>query len=122
MIIATLAWYAALMVFARTANPVGGIIMLVLAGFAQSFAMVTLAVLLLRTTSAAYRGRVMGVRMLVIYSLPIGLPVAGALIDLLGFHTTATLYACVGLVSTLVILVHWRRALWPAAAPANARQ
>ncbi len=83
--------------------------------------MVALAVMLLRTTSAAFRGRVMGVRMLAIYSLPIGLPVAGALIDLVGFHSTATLYACVGLMCTLIIAFNWRSELWPAEAPANAR-
>jgi predicted MFS family arabinose efflux permease len=64
----------------------------------------------------------MGVRMLVIYSLPIGLPVAGALIDLVGFHATATLYACLGLLCTVLIALHWRSELWPAEAPANARQ
>lgn len=121
MIIATLAWYAALLVFARVAQPLGGVAMLLLAGFAQSFCMVTLAVMLLRTTSAAFRGRVMGVRMLAIYSLGVGLPVAGALIDLVGFHATATLYACVGLTCTLIIAINWRGELWPAEAPANAR-
>ena len=121
MIIATLVWYAALLAFARVTNPFGGWLTLLLAGFAQSFCMVTLAVMLLRTTSAKFRGRVMGVRMLAIYSLPIGLPMAGALIDLVGFQTTATLYACVGLLCTLFIAFNWRSDLWPAEAPANAR-
>jgi predicted MFS family arabinose efflux permease len=121
MIIATLAWYVALLMFARVAHPFGGVVVLMLAGFAQSFCMVALAVMLLRTTSAAFRGRVMGVRMLAIYSLPIGLPAAGALIDLVGFHSTATLYACVGLMCTLIIAFNWRSELWPAEAPANAR-
>src|SRR5262245_22037794 len=122
MILATLAWYVALLVFVRVTNPLGGVVMLMLAGFAQSFCMVTLAVLLMRTTSAPFRGRVMGVRMLVIYGLPLGLPVAGALIDLVGFHATATLYASVGLACTLIIALNWRSELWPAEAPANARQ
>jgi predicted MFS family arabinose efflux permease len=121
MIIATLAWYVALLMFARVVHPFGGVAMLMLAGFAQSFCMVTLAVMLLRTTSAEFRGRVMGVRMLAIYSLSIGLPVAGALIDLVGFHATATLYACVGLLCTLIIAFNWRSELWPAEAPANTR-
>jgi predicted MFS family arabinose efflux permease len=122
MIIATVAWYIALLLFARSAHPFGGVVMLMLAGFAQSFCMVTLAVMLLRTTSAEFRGRVMGVRMLAIYGLAVGLPVAGALIDLLGFHATATLYACVGLMCTLIIAFNWRSELWPAEAPANAHR
>jgi MFS family permease len=95
--------------------------MLVLAGFAQSFCMVTLAVLLLRTTSAKFRGRVMGVRMLAIYSMAVGLALAGALIERVGFHSTATLYACAGLLCTLIIAFNWRSELWLAEAPANAR-
>src|SRR5262245_597243 len=114
MIIATVAWYIALLLVARIGHPFGGLVMLMLAGLAQSFCMVTLAVLLLRTTSARFRGRVMGVRMLAIYSLAVGLPVAGALIDLVGFHATATLYACVGLMFTLMIAFNWRSELWPA--------
>jgi len=122
MILATLAWYVALLVFVRVTHPFAGVVMLMLAGFAQSFCMVTLAVLLMRTTSTPFRGRVMGVRMLVIYGLPLGLPVAGALIDLVGFHATATLYASVGLACTLIIALNWRSELWPAEASANARQ
>ena len=121
MIVATFAWYVALLLFAQVANARGGVVMLVLAGFAQSFCMVTLAVLLLRTTSAEFRGRVMGVRMLAIYSLAIGLALAGALVERVGFHSTATLYAGVGLLCTLVIAFNWRSELWLAEAPANAR-
>jgi predicted MFS family arabinose efflux permease len=121
MIVAALAWYVALLLFAQVANAGGGVVMLVLAGFAQSFCMVTLAVLLLRTTSAKFRGRVMGVRMLAIYSMAVGLALAGALIERVGFHSTATLYACAGLLCTLIIAFNWRSELWLAEAPANAR-
>ena len=48
--------------------------------------MISLAVILMRTASEHFRGRVMGVRMLVIYSLPIGLLAAGSLIDEIGFR------------------------------------
>jgi SNF family Na+-dependent transporter len=101
-----------LLVFAQMREFYSGFAMLMLAGFAQSFCMVTLTVLLLRNTAEAFRGRVMGVRMLAIYSLPLGLIASGALIDLVGFHATATLYACIGLLFTLVIAVRWRADLW----------
>ena len=71
--------------------------------------------------AGAYRGRVMGMRMLAIYGLPIGLLSAGALIERIGFAQTATLYCSVGILLTLVIALHWRTALWPLHAPANAR-
>ena len=81
MILAALAWYTMLLLFAQMPGPYGAVVMLALAGFVQSLCMVTLAVLLLRVTADKFRGRVMGVRMLAIYSLPLGLLAAGVLID-----------------------------------------
>jgi predicted MFS family arabinose efflux permease len=121
MIVFTLAWFALLLVFAQMRSPSGGIAVLALAGFAQSFSLVPLSVMLLRTSSEPFRGRVMGVRMLAIYSLPFGLLVAGALIERIGFGATATLYAVIGLIFTAVIAVRWRADLWRRDAPANAR-
>ena len=62
----------------------------------------------------------MGVRMMAIYSLPVGLLAAGALIERIGFAATATLYAAVGLIFTIVIALRWREHLWHAAQPAPA--
>lgn len=121
MIVSGLVWYAVLAVFAQMERPYGGIVTLMLAGCAQSVCMVTLAVLVLRITAVKFRGRVMGVRMLVIYSLPFGLFAAGALIGRIGFSATATLYAIVGLLLTLVIAVRWRAELWHADTRANPR-
>jgi hypothetical protein len=86
--------------------------MLMLCGFFQSLTMVCHTVILLSTSSQKYRGRIMGVRMLAIYSLPIGLLAAGALIGLIGFRATASLYAVVGLTFTILIAVKWRESLW----------
>ena len=86
----------------------------------QSLAMVSLTVILVRESGQRFRGRVMGVRMLAIYSLPVGLLIAGALIERIGFAATATLYAAVGLVFTIIIALRWREHLWPAAQPAPA--
>ena len=54
----------------------------------------------------------MGVRMMAIYSLPLGLLAAGALIDRIGFRAMASLYAVVGLVFTLIIALRWPTVLW----------
>jgi hypothetical protein len=83
--------------------------------------MITLAVLLLRIASVRFRGRIMGVRMMAIYGMPVGLLIAGVMIDLIGFSATATLYAALGLLFTVVIAVRWRAELWRADTPANAR-
>ena len=83
--------------------------------------MISLAVILMRAASEHFRGRVMGVRMMVIYGLPIGLLAAGSLIDEIGFAATGTLYAAAGLALMLAVILHWRADLWHAHAPANAR-
>jgi MFS family permease len=118
---ATLAWYALLLVFvAIKALPVA-MACLVLAGIAQSLSMISAAVILMRTASAHLRGRVMGLRMMVIYGLPLGLLAAGSLIDLIGYSATGALYAVSGFLSMALIALYWRADLWSAHAPANAR-
>jgi hypothetical protein len=76
--------------------------------------MVCHTVILLSASDQRYRGRIMGVRMMAIYSLPLGLLVAGGLINLIGYRTTASLYAVVGFVFTVLIAVRWRASLWQA--------
>ena len=121
MIGATVMWYAMLLVFAQVQTVPAAIACLMLAGFSQSLTMISIAVILMRTASEHFRGRVMGVRMMVIYGLPLGLLAAGSLIDLIGFAATGTLYAALGLVLILAIVLHWRADLWHVHAPANAR-
>jgi MFS family permease len=91
-----------------------GIAILILCGIAQSLTMVSHTVILLRAASPRYRGRVMGVRMMAIYSLPLGLLAAGVLIGWIGFRATASLYAVIGLLFTILIAVRWRASLWQA--------
>jgi hypothetical protein len=81
-------------------------------GVAQSLTMVCHAVILLRATAPRFRGRVLGVRMLAIYSLPLGLLAAGALIGQIGYHATVSLYAVTGFIFTAVIALRWRQHLW----------
>jgi MFS family permease len=121
MVGATVMWYAALLVFAQIQTMPAAIACLMLAGFAQSLTMISIAVILMRTASEHFRGRVMGVRMLAIYSLPLGLLAAGGLIDEIGFAAMATLYAVAGLALMLAIALHWRADLWHLNAPANAK-
>ena len=121
MIGATVIWYAMLLVFANVRSMPAAIACLLLVGFSQSLCMISIAVILMRTASEHFRGRGMGVRMLVIYGLPLGLLAAGALIDEVGFTATATLYAAAGLALMLAVALRWRTDLWHVHAPANAR-
>jgi MFS family permease len=112
MIVAAVIWHGLVLVFAQMETLWSGIVMLMLCGFAQSLTMVCHTVILLSASSRRYRGRIMGVRMLAIYSLPLGLLAAGLLIGLIGFRATASLYAVVGLAFTVLIAVKWRASLW----------
>lgn len=108
------AWYAMLLVFAQMQSLATGMLVLFATGFVQSLSMVPLTVLLLRTAGDRFRGRVMGVRMMAIYSLPLGLLGAGVLIGEIGFRATATLYAAFGLACIALIALRWRTPLFKA--------
>ena len=121
MIACTLVWLSLNLVFSWLTTPLLGEIVLFGAGLFQSFCMIPMSVILLRVTNPALRGRVMGVRMLAVYGLPLGLLLSGPLVEWGGFAMTGTLYSVLGIVFTLVIAVWWRADLWDRAAPVNAR-
>ncbi len=121
MVVFAIAWYVLLLVFAHMPGPSAGRVALVLAGFVQSLSLVPMSVLLLNSAGERFRGRVMGVRMLAIYGVPLGLLAAGGLIDQFGFTLTASIYCIIGAALTLMIALRWRADLWPLEAPANAR-
>ena len=121
MLAAAITWYLALIGFVL-ADSVGlAMALLLVAGISQSLSMVTLAIMLIRTSDERFRGRIMGVRMLAIYTLPIGLLAAGWLIPQIGYRATALGLVIAGLLLTLEIAVSWRRDLIRADAAANAR-
>jgi MFS family permease len=111
-LIATGAWYVVLLGFGQVGRLGPGLATLLLAGFAQNVAMIALAATLLSASGASYRGRVMGVRMLAVYGLPVGLLGAGVLIDRIGYPSTITVAALLGLVFTVLIGVRWRASIW----------
>jgi MFS family permease len=120
MVVSALIWYLTLLAFAQMPTALGGTMILIIAGFFQSLSLVPLSVILLRTSDVSLRGRVMGVRMLAIYGLPVGLLTAGALIERIGFYTTLMAYGLIGVVCVSAIAIYWRADIWPAQARANA--
>ena len=104
-------WYAILLAFGHLQTFGAGVVALLSAGFVQNLAMVSMAATLLSSAGAEFRGRVMGVRTLAVYGLPIGLMAAGFLIERIGYPATITASAAVGLACTLLLGAR-RRALW----------
>jgi hypothetical protein len=113
-------WFAALLLFGQTTTLAAGVPLLVATGFVQSFCLTPLAAVMLRSSDGSMRGRVMGVRMLAIWGLPLGLLASGPLIAAIGYPATTALYAGLGLAATLAIGYRWREALWSRSAAANA--
>lgn len=114
-------WFAATLLFGQTTSLGSGLALLFAAGIVQSFCLTPLAAVMLRAAGEAMRGRVMGVRMLAIWGLPLGLLAAGPSIAHLGYRATSLLYCGLGLAATIAIAIHWREALWRPRAPSNAR-
>jgi sugar phosphate permease len=113
-------WFAVDVLFAFSTHLGVGMALLWVAGLAQSLSMTPLAAVMLRATEPAYRGRVMGMRMLAIWGLPLGLLLSGPLIDRWGYAATAGMYSALGLLLTGAMAVYWRAYIWDAKAPANA--
>jgi len=114
-------WHLLILVLAQFDDAWVGAALLFAVGFVQSLVMVPMSVVMVRSSDPQVRGRVMGLRMLVVYSLPVGLLISGPLIEHFGYRVTASLFCIIGLVFTLLIAGYWRTHLWNAEAPANAR-
>jgi MFS family permease len=112
MLLTVLAWYLLLLVFGHMQSKTSGAAMLLVIGLAQSFAMVTMAVTLLAMVPQQFRARVMGVRMLAVYGLPVGLLASGVFVRWLGYPGAVTLYALIGIAILLAIALRWRATLW----------
>ena len=121
MVLTAATWYLSLLGFALPITVPVAMALLLGAGMAQSLSMVTLSIILLRTSDERFRGRVMGARMLAIYTLPLGLLAAGWLIPAVGYQVMVGLYVALGLLLLAVIVGVWRHELWPSNARANIR-
>jgi hypothetical protein len=108
----TVLWYLLLAGFGHVQSMTLGRLVLFAAGFVQSIAMISMTATLLTAAGEGFRARVMGVRMLAVYGLPLGLLAAGALIERIGYPLTVAGLAAAGLVFTALIAVRWRAAMW----------
>jgi MFS family permease len=111
-LLGTAVWYGLLLGFGHLENLTAGLVTLFLAGFVQNVAMIAMTAVLLAAAGEGFRGRVMGVRMLAVYGLPLGLIGAGFLIDRIGYPSTITIAAALGLLCTGLIGLRWRASMW----------
>ena len=120
MLLSSALWFVSILVFGQVRSAGAGVAILFLVGFVQSFCMTPIAAVMLRASSEEMRGRVMGIRMLAIWGLPLGLVASGPIIAGVGFAATTLIYGGLGLAATIVIGYRWQQALWQKTAAANA--
>jgi hypothetical protein len=121
MLLTGAAWFVANLLFGQT-NSIGvALALLFFSGVAQSFCIVPIETVLLRGSSEEMRGRVMGLRVLAVWGLPLGLLASGPIIARIGFPAMALLYGGLALAATFTIAWRWHGALWDHAARANYR-
>lgn len=121
MLIFGAAWLAMLLLFAQTGSTAQGIPLLIAAGVMQTMGLIPINALLLRATDERFRGRVMGIRMMVIYGNLPGLLLSGPLIAQFGYAAVASAYSLFGIAVILWIGSHWRTHLWQGESAANRR-
>jgi MFS family permease len=121
MILFNIGWYIMLALLWHTTGPGIGIPVLVLTGLVQCLGLVPSTATLLRNADEAYRGRVMGIRMLALYTNVPGLLISGPLIATLGHPNFAMVYCSVGILCLLLIVMRYKDHLWRLDAPANRR-
>jgi hypothetical protein len=120
MLVSGAFWFVAILLFGQIQSVGVGLVLLFVTGFVQSFCLTPLAAVMLRASSEEMRSRVMGIRMLAIWGLPLGLVAAGPVIAGIGYAATTLIYAGIGLAATILIGHRWRSALWHRSAAANA--
>src|SRR5262249_58888641 len=104
----TAIWYGLVLVFGHLTSFALGWMTLLVAGFVQSVAMISMTATIIAASGEGFRARVMGVRTLAVYGMPVGLMASGVLIERIGYPLTITVLATVGLLFTALIGIRWR--------------
>ena len=119
MLWSTTAWFVAMLLYGQTRSLPIGLSLLFVSGFLQTFCLLPVTAVMLRASSEDMRGRVIGMRMLAIWGIPLGLLAAGPIIASIGYAACTAVFSGLGLAATVAMGYRWRRALWHPSAAAN---
>ena len=108
MVLGAVVWHLGILVLSQTSWFGAALAILALSGLAQALSMVTMSILLLGNTSADIRGRIMGLRSLAVYGLPIGLLISGGIADGVSVAAALAINGIVGMVVTVAIVLRFR--------------
>ncbi len=110
-VLAVLGWCTTILLFTQSSWMAVSLAILLASGASQSFSLVSIDSLVLRLAPTELRGRIMGIRSMAVYGLPMGLLAIGAMADLMGAPRAIAVMATGGAVLTVVI-ASWLRDLW----------
>jgi MFS family permease len=100
-------WSGTIILLALASNFVVSLPILFIAGLGQSICVVAIAMMLLSLTPDHLRGRVMGLRQLAVYSLPLGLLVSGTIAEIVGVRTAIFVDGLLGVLLVTVCFMVW---------------
>ena len=103
MILAVIVWHGSMALFALSSSLYLSLTILLLTGAAFSSTQVMMLTVMLRTTLPEYRGRVLGLRVLAIYTYTFGGAGSGAIAGLWGAPWAATIIGATGIVLTCIL-------------------
>jgi MFS family permease len=109
-------WSGAIILLALVPNFVSALPVLFLAGLGQSLCTVAIAMMLLSLTPDNLRGRVMGLRQLAVYSLPLGLLISGTIAEMWGVKVAIFLDGLMGILLVMGCVVIWPT-IWSVSQP-----
>ena len=107
MILGSILWHIGILVMAYMQWFAISLPVLFFVGISQSFAMVTMAMMLLKYTSEEMRGRVLGLRQLAVYGLPVGVLISGFVAENAGASLALIFNGVLGLVILLFAILKW---------------
>ena len=107
MIVGSILWHIGILVMAYMQWFAISLPVLFFVGISQSFAMVTMAMMLLKYTSEEMRGRVLGLRQLAVYGLPVGVLISGFVAENAGASLALIFNGVLGLFILLFAILKW---------------
>ena len=96
-------WHCIMLATSIVKNKLLLSLILFLYGIAGSISMISMAVLILSIAQKHMIGRIIGIRQLAIFTLPIGLIISGYLIDIIGIVISLQVVTISGLILTLIL-------------------
>ena len=96
-------WHCIMLATSIVENKLLLSLILFLYGIAGSISMISMAVLILSIAQKNMIGRIIGIRQLAIFTLPIGLIISGYLIDIIGIVISLQVVTISGLILTLIL-------------------